>query len=52
MLRRAPSPARVADTAAFLACDRAGGITGTIVNVTCGLVPSSSGTDRPAARAF
>jgi NAD(P)-dependent dehydrogenase (short-subunit alcohol dehydrogenase family) len=39
MLRRAPSLAQVADTAAFLASDRAGGITGTIVNVTCGLVP-------------
>jgi NAD(P)-dependent dehydrogenase (short-subunit alcohol dehydrogenase family) len=38
MLRRAPSLAQVADTAAFLASDRAGGITGTIVNVTCGLV--------------
>jgi enoyl-[acyl-carrier-protein] reductase (NADH) len=40
MLRRAPSLAQVADTAAFLASDRAGGITGTIVNVTCGLVPA------------
>jgi len=39
MLRRAPSLAQVADTAAFLASDRAAGITGTIVNVTCGLVP-------------
>jgi NAD(P)-dependent dehydrogenase (short-subunit alcohol dehydrogenase family) len=39
MLRRAPSLAQVAETAAFLASDRAGGITGTIVNVTCGLVP-------------
>jgi NAD(P)-dependent dehydrogenase (short-subunit alcohol dehydrogenase family) len=38
MLRRPPSLAQVADTAAFLASDRAGGITGTIVNVTCGLV--------------
>jgi enoyl-[acyl-carrier-protein] reductase (NADH) len=28
----------VADTAAFLASDRAGAITGTIVNATCGLV--------------
>jgi len=38
-LRRAPALAHVADTAAFLASDRAGDITGTIVNVTCGLVP-------------
>jgi enoyl-[acyl-carrier-protein] reductase (NADH) len=38
MLRRAPSLAQVAETAAFLASDRAGGITGTIVNVTCGLI--------------
>lgn len=38
-LRRAPALARVADTAAFLASDRAGDMTGTIVNVTCGLVP-------------
>jgi NAD(P)-dependent dehydrogenase (short-subunit alcohol dehydrogenase family) len=38
MLQRAPRLAQVADTAAFLASDRAGGITGTIVNVTCGLV--------------
>jgi NAD(P)-dependent dehydrogenase (short-subunit alcohol dehydrogenase family) len=39
MLRRAPRLAQVADTAAFLASDRASGITGTIVNVTSGLVP-------------
>ncbi len=39
MLRRAPRLAQVADTAAFLASDRAAGITGTIVNVTCGLLP-------------
>ncbi|RIK50470.1 MAG: 2-hydroxycyclohexanecarboxyl-CoA dehydrogenase [Chloroflexi bacterium] len=39
MLRRAPSLANVADAAAFLASDRAAGITGTITNVTCGLVP-------------
>ena len=38
-LRRAPSLAQVTDTAAFLASDRAGDITGTIVNVSCGLVP-------------
>jgi enoyl-[acyl-carrier-protein] reductase (NADH) len=39
MLRRAPALARVADAAAFLASDWAGAITGTITNVTCGLVP-------------
>jgi NAD(P)-dependent dehydrogenase (short-subunit alcohol dehydrogenase family) len=39
MLRRAPRLAQVADAAAFLASDRAAGITGTIVNVTCGLLP-------------
>jgi len=38
-LRRAPALAHVAETAAFLASDRAGNITGTIVNVSCGLVP-------------
>lgn len=40
MLGRAPSLAQVAETAAFLASDRAGGITATLVNVTCGLVPA------------
>ena len=39
MLRRAPALALVADAAAFLASDRAGAITGTITNVTCGMVP-------------
>jgi NAD(P)-dependent dehydrogenase (short-subunit alcohol dehydrogenase family) len=39
MLRRAPRVAQVADVAAFLASDRADAITGTIVNVTCGLLP-------------
>lgn len=39
VLRSAPHLAEVADTAAFLASDRAAAITGTIVNVTCGLVP-------------
>lgn len=38
MLRRAPALAQVADTAAFLASDWASGITGSIVNVTCGMV--------------
>lgn len=38
ILRRMPALARVADTAAFLASDRAGAITATIVNVTSGMV--------------
>jgi enoyl-[acyl-carrier-protein] reductase (NADH) len=37
-LRRAPRLADVAETAAFLASDRAAGMTGTMVNVTSGLV--------------
>ncbi|MGI8691519.1 MAG: SDR family NAD(P)-dependent oxidoreductase [Geodermatophilaceae bacterium] len=37
-LRRAPMLADVAEVATFLASDRAGGITGTMTNVTCGLV--------------
>jgi NAD(P)-dependent dehydrogenase (short-subunit alcohol dehydrogenase family) len=37
-LRRTPRLADVAETAAFVASDRAGGLTGTTVNVTCGLV--------------
>jgi NAD(P)-dependent dehydrogenase (short-subunit alcohol dehydrogenase family) len=40
MLKRSPRLAQVAETAAFLASDRASGITGTITNVTCGLVPA------------
>ncbi len=39
MLRRAPRLAQVTDVAAFLASDRAAAITGTIANVSCGLVP-------------
>jgi enoyl-[acyl-carrier-protein] reductase (NADH) len=39
MLRRSPGLAQVAEVAAFLASDRAGAMTGTIANVTCGLVP-------------
>jgi NAD(P)-dependent dehydrogenase (short-subunit alcohol dehydrogenase family) len=39
MLRRAPRLAQVADAAAFLASDRASGMTATMANVTCGLVP-------------
>lgn len=38
MLGRAPRLQQVADTAAFLASDRAAGITATVVNVTSGLV--------------
>jgi len=38
MLGRAPALAQVADVAAFLASDRAGAMTGTITNVTCGMV--------------
>jgi NAD(P)-dependent dehydrogenase (short-subunit alcohol dehydrogenase family) len=37
-LRRTPSVADVAETATFLASDRAAGITGTMTNVTAGLV--------------
>lgn len=40
MLKRAPRLAQVAETAAFLASDRAGAITATMVNASCGLVPS------------
>ena len=37
-LRRAPRLADVVEVAAFLASDRAAGMTGTMANVTCGLV--------------
>ncbi|HEV8296289.1 MAG TPA: SDR family oxidoreductase [Acidimicrobiales bacterium] len=37
-LRRTPRLADVAETAAFLASDRAAGMTGSMANVTCGLV--------------
>jgi len=36
MLKRLPTLAEVAETAAFLASDRAGAMTGAIVNLTCG----------------
>jgi enoyl-[acyl-carrier-protein] reductase (NADH) len=39
MLRRRPEIEQIAETAAFLASDRAGAITSGIVNATCGLVP-------------
>jgi NAD(P)-dependent dehydrogenase (short-subunit alcohol dehydrogenase family) len=38
VLRRAPRLADVTEVAVFLASDRASGITGTMVNATCGLV--------------
>src|SRR5919199_1190286 len=38
ILRRAPEAQQVADTAAFLASDRAGAITSQMVNATCGLI--------------
>jgi NAD(P)-dependent dehydrogenase (short-subunit alcohol dehydrogenase family) len=38
LLQRAPRLDEVAETAAFLASDRASGITASIANVTCGLV--------------
>ena len=38
MLRRMPTLAQVAEVAAFLASDRAGAMTATIANVTCGTV--------------
>jgi hypothetical protein len=53
MLRAPPHLAQVADVAAFLASDRASGITATTANVTCGLIPGqarpgSAGPGRPA----
>ena len=38
VLGRPPALAEVAETAAFLASDRAAGITGSMTNVTAGLV--------------
>lgn len=38
MLARAPRLSEVTDAAAFLACDQSAGMTGSILNVTCGLV--------------
>lgn len=38
VLRRTPRLVDVVETAAFLASDRAAGITGTMINVTAGLV--------------
>jgi enoyl-[acyl-carrier-protein] reductase (NADH) len=39
MLKRAPALDQIAETATFLASDRAGSITGTIVNAGCGMIP-------------
>ena len=38
LLRRLPTLAEVADTAAFLASDRAGGMTATVANVSAGSI--------------
>jgi enoyl-[acyl-carrier-protein] reductase (NADH) len=38
MLKRLPTLAVVAETAAFLASDRAGAMTGAVANLTCGAV--------------
>jgi NAD(P)-dependent dehydrogenase (short-subunit alcohol dehydrogenase family) len=38
MLKRAPNVQQIAETAAFLASDRAAAITGTVVNASCGLI--------------
>jgi NAD(P)-dependent dehydrogenase (short-subunit alcohol dehydrogenase family) len=40
MLKRPPVLREVAETAAFLASDRASGITSSMVNVSCGLLPA------------
>lgn len=36
LLGRLPALADVADTAVFMASDRAGAITGTVIDLTCG----------------
>jgi NAD(P)-dependent dehydrogenase (short-subunit alcohol dehydrogenase family) len=40
MLRQAPRLEQITETAAFLASDRASGMTASVVNVSCGLVPT------------
>jgi hypothetical protein len=40
MLGRLTSLAEVADVAAFMASDRAGALTATTANLTCGAVPT------------
>ena len=39
MLKRLPTLAEVADTAAFVASDRAGAMTATVVNLSAGSIP-------------
>jgi enoyl-[acyl-carrier-protein] reductase (NADH) len=46
MTRRSPRLEEVAATAAFLASEKAGAITGTFVNVTSGMFPASRGRGR------
>ncbi len=38
LLRRLPTLAEVANTAAFMASEQAGAMTGTVANLTCGLL--------------
>ena len=38
LLRRLPTLAEFAETAAFLASDRAGAMTGAVANLTCGAI--------------
>jgi NAD(P)-dependent dehydrogenase (short-subunit alcohol dehydrogenase family) len=42
VLGRLPSLQQIADTAAFVASDRAGAITGAVVNLTCGSIMSTT----------
>ena len=50
LLRRLPTLAEVANMAAFMASDQAGAMTGTVVNLTCGSIPSSRAS--PAQRTW
>jgi len=38
LLKRLPTLAEVANTAAFIASDQAGAMTGTVANLTCGFL--------------
>jgi enoyl-[acyl-carrier-protein] reductase (NADH) len=38
LTQRLPTLAQVADTAVFIASDRAGAMTGTVINLSCGAV--------------
>jgi len=38
LLKRLPTLAEVANTAAFMASDQAGAMTGTVANLTCGFL--------------